>query len=94
MNARPTPRTWLAVLSLLALPLLLAGCGNKGPLILPPKNIPVDPATVPANPSNVAMPPPETTPEATGTADESDTNKSDAASAQPPTDEPDDGRRR
>jgi predicted small lipoprotein YifL len=26
--------------ALLALPLLLSACGNKGPLILPPKNVP------------------------------------------------------
>lgn len=84
MNARPTPRTLVAVLTLVALPLLLAGCGNKGPLILPPKDIPVDPSTVPATP------PPSATPEAEATP------PVDAATpAQPPTDEPDDdGRRR
>ncbi|GAA5069399.1 LPS translocon maturation chaperone LptM [Lysobacter panacisoli] len=62
MNARPAKRITVAVLSLLALPLLLAGCGNKGPLILPPKDIPVDPSTLPPgdNP-NVAMPPAEAT---------------------------------
>ncbi|MFC3815105.1 lipoprotein [Lysobacter sp. GCM10012299] len=34
-------------LSLVALPLVLASCGNKGPLILAPKSIPVDPSTLP-----------------------------------------------
>ena len=29
-----------AVVSFLALPLLLSACGNKGPLILPPKTVP------------------------------------------------------
>lgn len=40
------PVRLLAAVSLLALPLLLTACGNKGPLILPPKTVPVD---VPAN---------------------------------------------
>lgn len=26
----------------------LAGCGNKGPLVMPPKPAPIDPASVPA----------------------------------------------
>ena len=33
------PRLFAAAF-LLALPLLLSACGNKGPLILPPKNVP------------------------------------------------------
>jgi predicted small lipoprotein YifL len=47
MNATPAPRQILIALSLVALPLVLAGCGNKGPLILAPKSIPVDPSTLP-----------------------------------------------
>ncbi|HEY5802268.1 MAG TPA: lipoprotein [Lysobacter sp.] len=47
MNARTAPRLILIALSLVALPLALAGCGNKGPLILAPKSIPVDPSTLP-----------------------------------------------
>ncbi|MGO4221149.1 lipoprotein [Lysobacter sp. TAF61] len=47
MNARPAARLILIALSLVALPLALASCGNKGPLILPPKSIPVDPSTLP-----------------------------------------------
>jgi predicted small lipoprotein YifL len=68
MNARPTMKTRLAALGLIALPLLLAGCGNKGPLILPPKNIPapapeqtspIDDATVPpADGAGDALTPP------------------------------------
>ncbi|RPE79805.1 LPS translocon maturation chaperone LptM [Vulcaniibacterium tengchongense] len=40
MNARH-------LLCLIALPLALAACGNKGPLFLPPKELPVDPAVLP-----------------------------------------------
>ncbi len=47
MNATSAPRQILIALSLVALPLALAGCGNKGPLILPPKSIPLDPSTLP-----------------------------------------------
>ncbi|HEY5805452.1 MAG TPA: lipoprotein [Lysobacter sp.] len=47
MNARTAPRLILMALSLVALPLALAGCGNKGPLILAPRSIPVDPSTLP-----------------------------------------------
>lgn len=47
MNATSAPRQILIALSLVALPLVLAGCGNKGPLILAPKSIPVDPSTLP-----------------------------------------------
>ncbi len=47
MNATTAPRQILIALSLVALPLVLAGCGNKGPLILAPKSIPVDPSTLP-----------------------------------------------
>jgi predicted small lipoprotein YifL len=39
-----------AAVSLIMLPLLLSACGNKGPLILPPKNVPqiVMPSDTPA----------------------------------------------
>ena len=43
MNARPAQRLILIAMAL-SLPLALAGCGNKGPLFLPPKNVPVDPS--------------------------------------------------
>ena len=33
-------RRSVAAVAFLALPLLLSACGNKGPLILPPKNVP------------------------------------------------------
>lgn len=39
---------------------LLAGCGNKGPLVLPTPPAPIDPATVPEAPAEPA--PAETTP--------------------------------
>ena len=51
MNAR-TARNLFAVLSLLALPLALTACGNKGPLIQPPTDIPVE---VPASTSTTPM---------------------------------------
>ena len=38
---------------------LLAGCGNKGPLVLPTPPVPIDPATVPETPPDAA---PEETP--------------------------------
>lgn len=57
MNVRPAPRLILIGLSLVALPLLLAGCGNKGPLILAPKSIPVDPSTLPP-PTSQSVPAP------------------------------------
>ncbi|HEY1140903.1 MAG TPA: lipoprotein [Lysobacter sp.] len=38
---------------------LLAGCGNKGPLVLPTPPAPIDPATVPDTPADAA---PEETP--------------------------------
>jgi diaminopimelate decarboxylase len=58
MNARTAPRLILIALSLVALPLALAGCGNKGPLILAPKSIPVDPSTLPppTPPANAPTP--------------------------------------
>ena len=33
---------------------LLSGCGNKGPLVLPPRPAPIDPATVPDAPAETA----------------------------------------
>ncbi len=51
MKAR-TARNTFAALSLLTLSLALTACGNKGPLILPPKDIPVD---VPASSTPVQM---------------------------------------
>ncbi|HEY0502849.1 MAG TPA: lipoprotein [Lysobacter sp.] len=91
MNARIAPRRPKAAFAalLIALPLVLAGCGNKGPLILPPKEIPVDPSTLPsADNPNVAMPPAETTDDAEPA---SDTPAQDAPAPATPTDEPSKG---
>ena len=52
---------------------LLAGCGNKGPLVLPTPPAPIDPATVPEAPTEEAVPaetpaePPATEPVEDGT---------------------------
>ena len=91
MNARIAPRRPHAALAvlLIALPLVLAGCGNKGPLILPPKQLPVDPSSIPSgdNP-NIAMPPAEPAEEGTD-AEPSDTPATpEPAPATTPTDEP------
>ena len=100
MNAR-IARNTLAALSLIALPLALTACGNKGPLILPPKDIPVDPSTLPPSTDNpnFAMPPAESD---TGTepVDDATVPAQPTEPAQPtkPTDDPapgdDDGGRR
>lgn len=43
---------------LIALSLPLAGCGNKGPLVLPPKPVPVEADTLPIEPpADDAIPP-------------------------------------
>ncbi len=91
MNARTAhrrPKAALAAL-LIALPLLLAGCGNKGPLILPPKQLPVDPSTLPSDNPNIAMPPAETTDDADTGAEPVDDTPAPATPT--PTDEPDQG---
>jgi predicted small lipoprotein YifL len=76
---------------LIALSLPLAGCGNKGPLTLPPKPVPVDPATVPATPAGEV--PVEVVPEAApatddvGDADEAGTEaeaEAETDAAEPP----------
>lgn len=58
----------------------LAGCGNKGPLVLPTEPAPIDPATVPAD--GAAAEPAPTTTDQEGAADEPVT---------PPVDVPADG---
>lgn len=89
MNARIVP---LAAV-LVALPLVLAGCGNKGPLILPPKQIPVDPSSIPSSDNpNIAMPPAESSDDAdAGTDTDTDSEPSNDTPAPPattPTDDP------
>ena len=47
----------LRIATLAALLATLAGCGNKGPLVLPARPAPIDPATVPAaQPATDAQP--------------------------------------
>lgn len=75
MNAR-------TALLLIALPLALAGCGNKGPLVLPPKPVTVDEDTLPpegAEATSAEVPTDATEPPAE--VDEPTTDE-------PPTDDP------
>ena len=97
MNARLTMKTRLAALGLIALPLLLAGCGNKGPLILPPRNIPAPaPAQTPAD--DATVPPSDGTDDALTPPNPVDDSSSDTTPAPlqdvpAPQGEPDDGGR-
>jgi predicted small lipoprotein YifL len=53
-------RIVVTLLAALALP-MLAGCGQKGPLTLPPKaEVPPPPQTVPADPAAASATPPDT----------------------------------
>jgi len=78
-----TVRLLAAVSVLAALPLLLSACGNKGPLILPPKNVPLDmPAgATPAQETQAIGDPSDAldaAPEADATNAESDLDDGDA----------------
>jgi predicted small lipoprotein YifL len=75
MNAR-------IALLLIALPLALAGCGNKGPLVLPPKPVTVDESTLP--PEGAEAPPAEVPADATKPPAEVDEPTTD----KPPTGDP------
>jgi len=64
----------------------LAGCGNKGPLMLPQKPVPVDPATVPATPAGevpAEAVPAETAP-ATDTEEATEAEIETATPVEPP----------
>ncbi|WP_342316767.1 lipoprotein [Lysobacter sp. FW306-1B-D06B] len=73
------PVRLLAAVSLLALPLLLSACGNKGPLILPPK-VPVDTqaGAAPAQEIGDASDAIDETPKADATNAESDLDDDDS----------------
>ncbi|MBO9718259.1 MAG: lipoprotein [Pseudoxanthomonas sp.] len=60
MNAKP-------LIAATAIALLLAACGNKGPLVMPQKPVPVEePAPAPAaQPADTTSPPPPATDPAT-----------------------------
>ncbi|HYG07845.1 MAG TPA: lipoprotein [Stenotrophomonas sp.] len=49
--------------------LLLAACGNKGPLVMPQKPVPVEAQPVPQPPSEQTPPPTQTPTEATQPVD-------------------------
>lgn len=66
----------------------LAGCGNKGPLVLPTDPPPIDPATVPEAPADAA---PSETPAAEPTTDGTPPPAETPADVPPATPTDDDG---